>query len=83
MVTITTAFTKSINFCLQSSSRGTFEAPPPPRFDLAAGYERSGDKRDRDYKRDYRTHVSCMFKKKTLLYLTVAFRHIPAYRLIG
>ncbi|XP_013186220.1 SAFB-like transcription modulator isoform X1 [Amyelois transitella] len=43
------------------SSRGSqFEAPPPPRFDIAsAAYER-GDKRerDRDYKRDYPRHVS-------------------------
>ncbi|XP_041982585.1 scaffold attachment factor B1 isoform X2 [Aricia agestis] len=40
------------------SSRGQFEAPPPPRFELAGGYER-GDKRDRDrdYKRDYPRHV--------------------------
>ncbi|XP_026735565.1 SAFB-like transcription modulator isoform X1 [Trichoplusia ni] len=44
----------------QSSSRGQFEAPPPPRFDLAANYERGADKRDRDrdYKRDYPRHVS-------------------------
>lgn len=43
-----------------SSSRSQFEAPPPPRFEMAASYERGADKRDRDrdYKRDYPRHVS-------------------------
>ncbi|XP_072933435.1 uncharacterized protein Saf-B isoform X2 [Epargyreus clarus] len=43
-----------------ASNRGQFEAPPPPRFEMASGYERGADKRDRDreYKRDYPRHVS-------------------------
>ncbi|KAJ0172250.1 hypothetical protein K1T71_012223 [Dendrolimus kikuchii] len=43
-----------------SSSRGQFEAPPPPRFEMSASYDRAPDKRDRDrdYKRDYPRHVS-------------------------
>ncbi|XP_026332118.1 SAFB-like transcription modulator isoform X2 [Hyposmocoma kahamanoa] len=44
-----------------TSSRGQFEAPPPPRFEMNSGYDRGSDKRDRDrdYKRgDYSRHVS-------------------------
>lgn len=43
-----------------SSNRSQFEAPPPPRFEMAASYDRGADKRDRDrdYKRDYPRHVS-------------------------
>lgn len=43
----------------QSSSRGQFEAPPPPRFEVPAGYERADKReRDRDYKREYPRHVA-------------------------
>lgn len=47
--------------CFQSSNRSQFEAPPPPRFEMTASYDRGTDKRDRDrdYKRDYPRHVSC------------------------
>lgn len=55
----------------QSSSRGQFEAPPPPRFEMTASYERGADKRDRerDYKRDYPRHVSCEYYYTLLVWL--------------
>ncbi|XP_068619844.1 scaffold attachment factor B2 isoform X3 [Battus philenor] len=48
------------NILRSNKPKHQFEAPPPPRFDMAPGYDRGSDKRDRerDYKRDYPRHVS-------------------------